>query len=101
MAFRITREEFSNNEKFVTVIPGAYGICVCLKTREDNKVEIIKYKKLEYNKVAKTLAEYLSNDDLNLAEVYAEKACFKVPKSRDYAEIKEKFKDFLESLDNY
>ena len=100
MAFRILKEEFLNDEKFVTVIPGAYGICVCLKTRKDNKVELIKYEKLEKNKVSKTLADYLATDDLNLAEVYVSKKCFKVPKSRDYTEIKTKFKEFLESLES-
>ena len=35
-AFKIRKEEFENGEKFVTIIPGYYVICVCLKTRNEN-----------------------------------------------------------------
>lgn len=99
MAFKIWNNEFSNKEKFVTVVPGSYGICVCLKTRLDNSVELIKFENLEHNKIAKTLADYLTSEDLNLSEIHIKDKIFKVPEERNFTKIKEKLKKTLESLE--
>lgn len=97
-AFKIRKEEFENGEKFVTIIPGYYGICVCLKTRNDNTAELIKFEKLERNAISKTLADYLANDDLSLSEIFIKNKIFRVPQSRKRDEIKEELKKLLESL---
>ena len=97
-AFKIRNAEFMHGEKFVTIVPGYYGICVCLKTRQDNTVELIKFEKLEINAISKTLADYLSTDDLSLSEIIIGGRIFSVPQSRNRDEIKEKLKKLLESL---
>lgn len=99
MAFKIWGEEFKHEEKFVTVVPGSYGICVCLKTRKDNSCELIKFENLERNKIAKTLADYLTSEDLSLSKIYVKDKVFTIPKDRNSAKIKTEFKTFLESLD--
>lgn len=99
MSFKIRKEEFENGGKFVEIIPGNYGICVCLKALEDNSYRLIKYENLSKSGIAKTLADYLVNDNLSLKKILVSDETFVVPESRRHIEIKEKFQKILEKLD--
>lgn len=99
MAFKIWASEFDQEEKFVTIVPGNYGICVCLKTKKDNSCELIKFENLSQNKIAKTLADYLTSEDLSLAEIQVNNKVYHVPQNRDFKQIKQEFKQLLESID--
>lgn len=104
MAFKITAEEFQKDEKAVEIIPGLYGICVCLKICRDDKYHLIKYENLARSNVAKTLAIYLTKENPALCHIYVRDKVYDVPKNeegvREFAEIRETFQKFLESLDD-
>ena len=65
---------------------------------------LIKYENLARSNVAKTLAIYLTKENPALCHIYVRDKVYDVPKNeegvREFAEIRETFQKFLESLDD-
>lgn len=100
MAFKIRAEEFNNGEQFVEVIPGSYGICVCLKVLSNDTYQLIKYQNLSKSSIAKTLADYLMTDNRSLSCISIGDEIYNVPKGRDFKEIKKTLQEVLEKIDD-
>lgn len=100
MAFKIRAQEFENGEQFVEVIPGSYGICVCLKVLSNDTYQLIKYQNLSKSSIAKTLADYLVTDNRSLSCISIGDEIYKIPEGRTFKEIKTTLQVVLERLDD-
>lgn len=94
-------EKIKPKFKFVLIIPANYGKCVCLRvTAEGNEHHLFNFRSVSETIIAKALAVYLVDDDINLKEIFIKGKKYTVPDDRNYSTILEDLKKLLIEANN-